>query len=81
MNTVITHPDGNPYTPQELQELTEREKAYRAYREAQNYTLYTEQKNHERTADALERIADALEELAANSTRLADFMLTYQKGE
>ena len=77
----ICHADGTPITLQEWDAEMKREREYMERKAAMNYTLYTEQKNHERTADALERIADALEELAANSTRLVDFMLTHQKGE
>lgn len=79
MNTVnyLCHTDGSPYTEREMKLDAERA----TQRAAQNYTHYSDSKNRERTADALESIADSLESIAGDVERLADFILTHTKGE
>lgn len=78
---IVCHPDGSPYTEKEFEAEMERKRAYKEYKEAKNYTHYSDSKNRERTADALESIADSLESIAGDLERLADFILTHTKGE
>lgn len=78
---IVCHPDGSPYTEKEFEAEMERKRAYKEYKEAQNYTHYSDSKNRERTADALESIADSLESIAADAERIADMLALFgQKG-
>ena len=76
MYNAITyrHPDGTPYTEEEVREANQREMQREINRRERNATCYTVDKN-------IERIADSLESIAGDLERLADFILTHTKGE
>lgn len=83
MYNAITyrHPDGTPYTEEEVREANQREMQREINRRERNATCYTVDKNRERTADALESIADSLESIAADAERIADMLALFgQKG-
>ncbi len=77
------HPDGTPMTDAEVEAVERARAENERQARIRNQCYYTEQKNQERQADALELIAESLESIAGDLERLTDFILTTQsmKGE